>query len=103
MSRGSNPGRGDFSFLPHSILYNGYLRALFTGVNRLRGEADHTPRNKRTYTSTPAGALVAYRVSVFFIILHCDSGDKIKKTVMGRTCRTYGGEDSCIQGLSGET
>jgi hypothetical protein len=31
------------------------------------------------------------------------SGDKVKKTEMGRTCGTSGGEERCIQGFSGET
>jgi hypothetical protein len=31
------------------------------------------------------------------------SGDEVKKTEMGRTCGTYGGEEKCIQGFSGET
>jgi hypothetical protein len=31
------------------------------------------------------------------------SGDEVKKTEMGRTCGTYGGEERCIQGFSGET
>jgi hypothetical protein len=31
------------------------------------------------------------------------SGDRVKKTEMGRTCGTYGGEERCIQGFSGET
>jgi hypothetical protein len=30
-------------------------------------------------------------------------GDEVKKTEMGRTCGTYGGEERCIQGFSGET
>jgi hypothetical protein len=28
---------------------------------------------------------------------------EVKKTEMGRTCGTYGGEERCIQGFSGET
>jgi hypothetical protein len=28
-------------------------------------------------------------------------GDEVKKTEMGRACGTYGGEDRCIQGVSG--
>jgi hypothetical protein len=28
---------------------------------------------------------------------------QVKKTEMGRTCGTYGGEEECIQGFSGET
>jgi hypothetical protein len=31
------------------------------------------------------------------------SGDQVKKTEMDRTCGTYGGEERCIQGFSGET
>jgi hypothetical protein len=31
------------------------------------------------------------------------SGAQVKKTEMGRTCGTYGGEERCIQGFSGET
>jgi hypothetical protein len=31
------------------------------------------------------------------------SSPNIKKTEMGRTCGTYGGEERCIQGFSGET
>jgi hypothetical protein len=31
------------------------------------------------------------------------SGDEVKKTEMGRTCGTYGGEERCMQGFSGET
>jgi hypothetical protein len=31
------------------------------------------------------------------------SGDQVKKTEMGRTCGTFGGEERCIQGFSGET
>jgi hypothetical protein len=31
------------------------------------------------------------------------SGDQVKKTKMGRTRGTYGGEERCIQGFSGET
>ena len=30
-------------------------------------------------------------------------GDQVEKTEMGRTCGTYGGKESCIQGFSGET
>jgi hypothetical protein len=32
-------------------------------------------------------------------LLYC----QVKKTEMGRTCGTYGGEERCIQGFSGET
>jgi hypothetical protein len=32
-----------------------------------------------------------------------NSDDQVKKTEMGRTCGTYGGEERCIQGFSGET
>jgi hypothetical protein len=28
---------------------------------------------------------------------------EVKKTEMGRTCGTYGGEERCIQGFSGKT
>jgi hypothetical protein len=28
-------------------------------------------------------------------------GDQVKKTEMGRTCGTYGGEERCIQGFGG--
>ena len=31
------------------------------------------------------------------------SGDQVKKTEMGRTCSTYGGEKTCTQGFSRET
>jgi hypothetical protein len=31
------------------------------------------------------------------------SCDQAKKTEMGRTCDTYGGDERCIQGVSGET
>jgi hypothetical protein len=31
------------------------------------------------------------------------SGDQVKKTEMGRTCGTHGGEEMCIQGFSGKT
>jgi hypothetical protein len=31
------------------------------------------------------------------------SGDQVKKTEMGRTGGTYGGEERCIEGFSGET
>jgi hypothetical protein len=31
------------------------------------------------------------------------SSDQVKQTEMGRTCGTYGGEDRCIRGFSGET
>jgi hypothetical protein len=31
------------------------------------------------------------------------SGDQVKKTEMGRTFGTYGGEERCIQGFNGET
>jgi hypothetical protein len=30
------------------------------------------------------------------------SNDQVKKTEMGRTCGTYGGEERCIQGFSWE-
>ena len=30
-------------------------------------------------------------------------GDQIKKNVMGRAHRTYGGEENCMQGFGGET
>jgi hypothetical protein len=29
-------------------------------------------------------------------------GDQVKKTEVGRTCSTYGGEERCIQGLVGK-
>ena len=32
-----------------------------------------------------------------------NSGDQVKKTEMGRTCSTYGGEQRCVQGFSGKT
>jgi hypothetical protein len=38
--------------------------------------------------------------SVLFAKYH--SGDEVKKTEMGRTCGTYGGDQRCIQGFSGE-
>ena len=31
------------------------------------------------------------------------STDKVKKSEMGRTFGTYGGEERCIRGLSGKT
>jgi hypothetical protein len=31
------------------------------------------------------------------------SGEQVKKTEMGRTCGTYGGEERSLQGFSGET
>ena len=30
-------------------------------------------------------------------------GDRIKKNEMGSACSVYGGQESCIQGLGGET
>jgi hypothetical protein len=30
------------------------------------------------------------------------SGDQVKKTEMGRTCGTYGGEERCMQGFYGK-
>jgi hypothetical protein len=42
-----------------------------------------------------------YLCSVLLTKYH--SGDQVKKTEMGRTCGTYGGEERCIQGFSGET
>jgi hypothetical protein len=36
-------------------------------------------------------------------VIKYHSGDQVKKTEMGRTCGTYGGEERCIQGFSGET
>ena len=38
--------------------------------------------------------------SVLFTKYH--SGDQVKKTEKGRTCRTYGRDYRCIQGFSGE-
>ena len=35
-------------------------------------------------------------------IISCNSGDKIKKTEMGRACNTYGREERYIQGLVGK-
>jgi hypothetical protein len=37
------------------------------------------------------------------VLIKYHSGDQVKKTEMGRTCGTYGGEERCIQGFSGET
>jgi hypothetical protein len=31
------------------------------------------------------------------------SGDQVKETEMNRACSTYGGEERCIEGFSGET
>jgi hypothetical protein len=31
------------------------------------------------------------------------SSDQVKKTELGRTCGTYGGEERCIQGFSRKT
>jgi hypothetical protein len=42
-------------------------------------------------------------VNVFIKDCKYHSGDQVKKTEMGRTCGTYGGEERCIQGFSGET
>jgi hypothetical protein len=42
-----------------------------------------------------------YKIGRFLTKYH--SGDEVKKTEMGRTCGTYGGEERCIQGFSGET
>jgi hypothetical protein len=42
-----------------------------------------------------------YLCSVLLTKYH--SGDQVKKTEMGRTCGTYGGEERCIKGFSGET
>jgi hypothetical protein len=38
-----------------------------------------------------------------FLMTWYHSGDEVKKTEMGRTCGTYGGEERCIQGFSEET
>jgi hypothetical protein len=40
--------------------------------------------------------------------MHCtshqyNSGDQIKKIKIGAACSTYGREERCIQGFSGET
>jgi hypothetical protein len=40
---------------------------------------------------------------MFVLLTKYHSGDKVKKTEMGRTCGTYGGEERCIQGFNGET
>jgi hypothetical protein len=39
--------------------------------------------------------------SVLLTKYHAD--DQIEKTETGRACSTYGGEDRCIHGFSGET
>jgi hypothetical protein len=39
--------------------------------------------------------------SLFLTEYH--SGDEIKKTEMGKECSMCGGEERCIQGVSGET
>jgi hypothetical protein len=42
-------------------------------------------------------------VSEYLLLTKYHSGDQVKKTEMGRTCGTYGGEERCIQGFNGET
>jgi hypothetical protein len=42
-----------------------------------------------------------WRCSVLLTKYH--SGDQVKKTEIGRTYGTYGGEERCIQGFSGKT
>jgi hypothetical protein len=39
----------------------------------------------------------------YAVVTKHHSGNQVKKTEMGRTCGTYGGEERCIQGFSGET
>jgi hypothetical protein len=42
-------------------------------------------------------------ITMSFMLTKYHSGRQVKKTGMGRTCGTYGGEERCIQGFSGET
>jgi hypothetical protein len=42
-------------------------------------------------------------LNIMSVYLGRHSSDQVKKTEMGRTCGTYGGEERCIQGFSGET
>jgi hypothetical protein len=44
-----------------------------------------------------------YYYYYYYFLTKYHSGDEVKKTEMGRTCGTYGGEQRCIQGFSGET
>jgi hypothetical protein len=37
------------------------------------------------------------------ILTKYHSGDQVKKSEMGRTCSTYGGKQSYVQGFSAET
>jgi hypothetical protein len=43
------------------------------------------------------------QVDILVTLYKYHSGDQVKKTEMGRTCGTYGGEERCMQGFSGET
>ena len=71
------------------VLENRMLRRIFGAKSdELTGEW------KRLYKK---GALC----SVLLTKYHPD--DEVKKTEMGRTCGTYGREERCIQGFSGET
>jgi hypothetical protein len=56
-------------------------------------------------TDTSALEQVSVTTLKFFPLLltKYHSGDEVKKTEMGRTCGTNGGEERCIQGFSGET
>jgi hypothetical protein len=38
-----------------------------------------------------------------YLLTRYHLGDQVKKTEMGRTCGTCGGEKKCIQGFSGKT
>jgi hypothetical protein len=63
---------------------------------------------ERLGTCGPTGGSLSFYLfrACFFVLtlLVCyNSGDEVKKTEMGRTCGTYGGEERCIQGFSGET
>jgi hypothetical protein len=55
------------------------------------------------YVFLVGGSAVMTDTSAFIIDIDVTShsGDQVKKTEMGRTCGTYGGEERCIQGFSG--
>jgi hypothetical protein len=73
------------------------MRTGVKGRNLNRKDASVATKHINKFTKGEEGAAC----SVLLTRYH--SGDQVKKTEMSRTCSTYGGEERCIPGFSGET
>jgi hypothetical protein len=76
-------------------------RNFVDGTRRLTAKGNEEEEKEEVFN---VFVLLARGIALCSVLLtKYNSGDQVKKTEMGRACGTYGREERCIQGFSGET